>query len=155
MKPSRLVIIVLVSVIVIASAVTVALFLASSARNTSSITNSTTALPSECVKPSGGFLIVASNRGYNDSVDHGVPTNKWPVITVQQGQTVNITVCNTDFQTHGFQIAHYYDNDIFTVVPGQAIDVSFVASEKGDFQIYCEIPCTIHWAMQSGELIVN
>jgi len=154
MRQSQLAIVALVGVIVIGAAVTVALFLASSGRNTTS-TASTGSLPAGCVKPPGGFLVVASGRGYNDSVDHGVPENSWPVLTVQQNQTVNITVCNTDFQAHGFQVTHYYDNTIVSIVPGQVIHVSFVANEKGDFRIYCEIFCTIHWAMQSGELIVT
>jgi len=150
-KPNRLVIIALVATIAIAAGVTVALFLASGGKNPSSATT----FPPGCVKPPGGFLVIASNKGYNDSVDHGVPTNSWPVIMVQQGTTVNITVCNTDFQAHGFQVTHYYDSSIVTIVPGQAIHVSFVADEKGDFRIYCDIFCTIHWAMQSGELIVS
>jgi len=155
MKLNRALIIVFVSVVVIGSAATVALFLATGGRNSSTASGSTTALPSGCVKPQGGFLVIASGQGYNDSVDHGVPNNSWPVLTVQQNQTVNITVCNTDFQAHGFQVTHYYDSAIYSIVPGQVIHVSFVANEKGEFRIYCEIFCTIHWAMQSGELIVN
>ena len=151
MKPNRLVIIALVATIVIAAGVTVALFLASAGKSSSS----STTFPNGCVKPPGGFLVIASSKGYNDSVDHGVPSNSWPIITVQQGTTVNITVCDTDFQAHGFQVTHYYDNSIVTIVPGQVIHVSFLANEKGDFRIYCEIFCTIHWAMQSGELIVT
>jgi heme/copper-type cytochrome/quinol oxidase subunit 2 len=101
------------------------------------------------------FLIVASVDGYNDSVDHGAPSNPWPVIQVSKGTMVNITVTNTDHQTHGFQITHYYDSSIFSVAPGQTIHVTFVADQKGTFKIYCSIFCTVHWAMQSGELIVS
>jgi FtsP/CotA-like multicopper oxidase with cupredoxin domain len=107
------------------------------------------------MKPSGGFLIVASANGYNDSIDHGVPQNPWPIIRVQKGTTVTISVYNSDHQAHGFQIAHYLDGSINSVAPGQTFKVSFVADETGTFQIYCNIFCTIHWAMQSGELVVT
>ena len=100
-------------------------------------------------------LIVASITGFNDSVDHGVPQNHWPVVHVSKGTMVNITVMNVDKQSHGFQIAHYYDNSIVTIAPGQTIRVSFLANVAGTFQIYCSIPCTVHWAMLSGELIVS
>ena len=116
---------------------------------------STSTLPTGCVKPSGGFLVIASKDGFNDSIDHGVPAKWWPLINVTQGQTVNITVCNTDFQAHGFQVAHYYDTYIVTVVPGQIVHVSFVANQAGKFRIYCNIFCSIHWAMQSGLLTVT
>ena len=112
-------------------------------------------LPPYCTKPTGGYLIVASAKGYNDSVDHGVPANSWPVINVQRGSTVTITVCDTDAQAHGFQVTHYLDNKIETVSPGQAITVTFVADQTGRFKIYCSIFCTVHWAMQSGLLVVS
>lgn len=112
-------------------------------------------LPSYCLKPSGGFLIVASARGYNDSVDHGVPANSWPVISVQKGATVTIVVCNTDVQAHGFQVTHYLDSRIETVSPGRALVFSFIADQTGSFRIYCSIFCTVHWAMQSGLLVVS
>jgi hypothetical protein len=112
-------------------------------------------LPPGCTKPPGGFLIVASNLGYNDSIGHGAPEKPWPIVHVNEGQTVNITVCNTDVQAHGFQITHYFDSSIETVVPGQVMKVSFVANQAGIFQIYCSIFCSIHIYMQSGQLIVD
>jgi hypothetical protein len=139
---------VLVVVLIGASATTV-FYLASKGR-----TFTTTTLPGNCVKPADGFLVVASSRGYNDSIDHGVPVNSWPIINVTQGQTVNIAVCNTDFQAHGFQISYYYDSSVITVVPGQVLHVSFVASKSGEFRIYCNIFCSIHPFMQSGLLNV-
>ena len=101
------------------------------------------------------FVIIANANGFNDSVDHGVPQNSWPVIQVPQGTTVNITVINDDHQAHGFQITHYFDSTIETVSPGQKLTVTFVASEVGDFRIYCSIFCTVHAFMQSGELTVT
>jgi hypothetical protein len=32
---------------------------------------------------------------------------------------------------------------------------SFVATQTGDFTIYCDIPCTIHPYMQTGLLTVS
>lgn len=112
-------------------------------------------LPAGCVKPEGGYLVVAAFNGFNDSIDHGVPTNPWPVIAVQRGTNVTITVCNADAQPHGFQIAHYYDGKIVTLDAGQVMTVSFIAGQQGSFQIYCSIECSIHWAMISGELEVS
>ena len=130
-----------------------------SATYLSDLSRNSSTLPPGCAKPAGGFLIIAGdspgNVGYNDSEGHGAPTNPWPIITVQKGTTVNITVCNTDRQAHGFNISHYYDSSIETVAPGQVIRVQFVADEAGTFRIYCAIFCTIHVFMQSGELIVE
>jgi nitrous oxide reductase len=107
------------------------------------------------VKPADGFLIIASELGFNDSIDHGVPSNHWPVVNARQGQNVTIVVCNSDpAQPHGFQIDNYYDARLVAIAPNQALKISFVASKVGTFRIYCNIPCTVHWAMQSGELVV-
>jgi heme/copper-type cytochrome/quinol oxidase subunit 2 len=98
-----------------------------------------------------------SRYGYNDSVLEGAgPTKAWPVITVLQNATVNITVCNADtVEAHGFQISNYFDSEIVSVVPGQVIHVSFVATKAGEFRIYCAIFCSIHLFMEYGELRVN
>ncbi len=110
----------------------------------------------ECVRPQGGYLIIASSRGFNDSVDHlnAAPTAPWPILSVHRGDTVSIVVCNTDTSAHGFQIDHYYANGIVSVAPGKSITVTFVASESGTFRVYCQIPCPIHIFMQDGELVV-
>jgi heme/copper-type cytochrome/quinol oxidase subunit 2 len=124
--------------------------------NRTTTSTSTTTLPPGCVKPADGFLIIASQLGYNDSVEHGVPQNSWPVIDVKLGENVSIVVCNADpAQSHGFQIDHYYDARLVAVASGQVLTVSFTADVAGTFRVYCNIPCTIHWAMQSGELIVS
>jgi hypothetical protein len=145
---NRKAIIVVLAVVLIGAGVTFTFYMFSEGRTT------TISPPAGCVKPTGGFLIIASNKGYNDSVDHGVPAKNWPVLNVTQGQTVDITVCNTDFQAHGFQVTYYYDSTIVTVVPGQILHVSFVATKAGEFRIYCNIFCSIHWTMQSGLLNV-
>ena len=115
-------------------------------------------LPAGCVKPPGGFLIIQSKYGYNDSILEGAsPGKAWPVITVQQGQTVNITVCNIDkTQSHGFQISNYYDGSIVAVGPDVVLHVPpFVADKVGTFQIFCAIFCSIHLFMQYGQLRVT
>jgi len=118
-------------------------------------TTAATKLPAGCIKPAGGFLIVASLQGYNDSIDHGVPANNWPVMDAKLGQNVTIVVCNADpSQAHGFQIEHYYDDRLVSLAPGQVLKVSFMANEAGTFRVYCEILCSVHWAMQNGQLII-
>jgi hypothetical protein len=112
-------------------------------------------LPAGCTRPEGGFLVIASSHGYNDSIDHGAPNKSWPVITVAKGSTVNITVCNTDTYAHGFNIHHYFDRYVESVAPHGVIHISFVANVNGTFQIYCLIPCEVHIFMQSGELLVT
>jgi len=112
-------------------------------------------LPPGCAKPADGFVIIASDTGYNDSIGHGAPQKNWPIVTVKQGQNVTIVVCNIDVQAHGFQITHYYDQNRVTITPGQVIRVNFVANRAGSFDIYCEIFCSIHVYMQSGLLNVT
>jgi len=117
---------------------------------------SAASLPKGCFKPADGYLVVMNNYGYNDSVLEGAgPSKSWPVISVPQNTTVNITVCNADpAETHGFQISNYYDSKIVAVSPGDVIHVSFTATKVGSFRIYCAIFCTIHPFMEDGELQV-
>jgi hypothetical protein len=114
-------------------------------------------LPAGCVRPDGGFLIIASRYGYNDSVLVGAgPSKAWPIITVTQGQMVNITVCNVDdSQSHGFQVGSYFDSTIESIAPGHVLNVSFIATKAGTFQIYCAIFCSIHLFMTYGQLRVS
>jgi heme/copper-type cytochrome/quinol oxidase subunit 2 len=114
-------------------------------------------LPQGCVRPAGGYLIIANQYGYNDSVLQGAgPTKAWPVIDVSQGQDVKITVCNVDpIQSHGFQVGNYDDKTVHSIAPGQVLTVSFLANTAGDFPIYCAIFCTIHLFMEYGQLRVS
>jgi len=116
-----------------------------------------TNLPQGCYKPANGFLVVMNSYGYNDSVLEGAgPSKSWPVISVLQNATVNITVCNADtVEAHGFQISNYYDSKIVALVPGEVIHVSFTATKVGSFRIYCAIFCAIHPFMENGELRVT
>ncbi len=114
------------------------------------------ALPAGCVRPADGFLVILSQYGYNDSILQGAGLSKpWPVMNVTEGETVSIEVCNVDVEAHGFQIAHYVDGSINVVGPGEVLNFTFVASQSGNFQIYCAIPCNIHFFMQFGQLRVT
>lgn len=129
-------------VVVVLVAIATALFISGGGlRLLTAPSGSTTTLPSGCIKPAGGFLLITTDGGWNDSLQHGVP---WPVITVSQGTNVTIVVCNLDNQAHGFQVRHYYDSHIAAMAPGQVLTVSFVASQQGTFAIYCSIFCSIH-----------
>jgi hypothetical protein len=112
------------------------------------------ALPSGCARPAGGFLIVGSSMGYNDSVAHGAPVKPWPILDVADGSEVAITVCNTYAEPLGFQVAHYLDSEIESINPGQAITVRFLADETGTFSIYCSVLSPIHVYLQGGEVNV-
>jgi len=150
LNPNKRIILVLLVVVLLGAGATTALYVVSRGGSGGSRT-----LPSNCVKPSGGFLVVASDTGFNDSIGHGAPEKNWPILAVQQGQNVTIVVCNIDVQAHGFQITHYDDQNEVTIVPGQVYKVSFIADKLGSFQIYCDIFCSIHVYMQSGLLNVT
>ena len=151
---SRRLLIVLTGIIITANFGIIAIMLPD--LNVVSTSTTTQALPAGCVKPAGGFLIIASQLGFNDSVDHGVPENNWPVMNVRLGQNVTIVICNADpSQAHGFQVDHYYAAQLVSIASGQVLRVNFITSQAGSFRVYCQIFCTIHWAMQSGQLVVT
>jgi len=100
------------------------------------------------------FVIVANERGYNDSIDHGVPQNYWPVLCVQQGNTITIKVENTGSEPHGFAIDHYYPQGV-SLVEGNNLTITFIADQKGAFLIYCTVLCAVHPWMLSGLLVVR
>ncbi len=106
-----------------------------------------------CAKSAEGFLIVASNMGYNDSATKG--NASWPIITVQKDTIVNIIVYNADTQTHGFQISHYLVSPTESIPSGQKLNISFCANEGGIFRIYEGIMSSIDILMQNGELAVT
>lgn len=112
-------------------------------------------LPAGCVRPSGGFLVIASSLGYNDSIVHGAPAVSWPVLDVAVGSNVSIAVCNVYALPVGFQITHYLDDRVVSVAPGHTIEVSFLANELGVFYIYCSVFNPIHIFLQSGKVVVT
>jgi hypothetical protein len=116
--------------------------------------NALSILPAGCVKPLGGFLIIASSLGYNDSISHGAPSKSWPVLDVTRGTDVTITVCNTYSQTVGFQVEHYLSQTTETVPPDRVITVNFLANQAGSFVIYCTTFSAIHVYLQGGAVNV-
>lgn len=153
MVSQRYTVILLAAILVAAAAIAA---VALPGLNKTTTTTSSVSLPSGCTKPANGFLIVANLLGFNDSVDHSVPQNSWPVMMVHLGQNVTIVVCNADpTQPHGFQVSSYYDARLISIPPGQVLTVSFLADKVGTFRVYCSIPCSVHWAMLSGELLVS
>ncbi len=116
-------------------------------------TTSATSIPPYCVRPLGGFLIVVSKYGYNDSILQGAgPGKPWPIVTVSQGQLVRIAVCNTDIESHGFQVATYVQGTVNTIRPGEEQNFTFTANQEGTYGIYCAIPCDLHVFLQYGQL---
>lgn len=107
---------------------------------------------SGCTKPEGGFLVLVTGRGFNGSLDHN---SSWPTITVGRGSSVSIVVCNNDDVAHGFQIDRYYAGSLVSMAPKTSISVTFVADQAGDFRIFCQIPCPIHFGMLNGKLTVS
>ena len=100
------------------------------------------------------FLIIANERGYNDSIDHGVPENYWPVLCAKQGSTVTVVVENTGSEPHGFSIDNYYPQGVSLQV-GQNLTITFIAAKSGAFLIYCTVLCAVHPWMLSGLLVVK
>ena len=152
MSRRSLVVILAVCLAVAASAVAIAV---PSLNRVSSTTQTTsTTLPPGCVKPVGGFLIIASELGYNDSRAHGAPAESWPILQITQGTDVNITVCNTYVAPVGFQVQHYLQSQVETILPNSVVSISFVANETGSFSIYCAVFSAIHLYLQGGVLEV-
>ncbi len=98
--------------------------------------------------------IGSSYEGINGSAFH--QNTNWPVITVYQGQKVTIHVvnCPSSPEPHGFAIGHYFPNGV-ELSPNQQYTLSFVASTKGRFTVFCNVYCAIHPLMQNGELLVK
>jgi FtsP/CotA-like multicopper oxidase with cupredoxin domain len=118
-------------------------------------TSSATSVPAYCVRPAGGFLIVVSQYGYNDSILQGAgPGKPWPIVIATQGQLVRISVCNTDIESHGFQVATYVQSTVNIIKPGEEQDFTFTANQEGTYGIYCAIPCDLHVFLQYGQLRV-
>lgn len=159
MVSNRRIVLVLLVVALIGAAATASLYVLTLEKGTQSTSGQNT-YPPGCTKPAGpdGFLLIASHLGWNDSELEGAgvtPGVVWPKMTVTEGSTVDITVCNTDVQTHSFNMATYLDTPINTIAPQQVLHFSFVADQAGTFQVFCEVPCSIHIYMLSGQLIVT
>ncbi len=85
------------------------------------------------------------------------------IMVVNQGDTVNLTVRNTDDMPHGFALAAYgidaavqpgQDLSDGTIAPEDTSIQPFIASTAGVFRFLCTVPCGPgHWEME-GSLIV-
>lgn len=110
---------------------------------------------SGCNRPEGYIAVIIDSQGFNDSAILLKNHEHWPIISTSQGETVRIYVCNTDkVSAHGFAIEGYFDSGI-VLAPGQSYTLSFVADKRGNFTIYCNVFCPVHWAMTSGILFVT
>src|SRR5262245_63362858 len=98
--------------------------------------------------------MIADEKGYNDSIDHNVPKNYWPILCVHLGDTFEITVVNQGSEPHGFAIGHYYEAGI-SLPQGNRMTLTFTADRAGSFLIYCTILCAVHPWMLSGLLVVD
>lgn len=110
---------------------------------------------SPCAGISGvtrNFTIIASPNGYNDSSEH---TGSWPQMTVNRCDLVNITIVNNDVQTHGFAIAYYATKGTEVIGQQTYYFPIFQATRAGEFQVYCNVFCTVHKLMQNGLLTVS
>ncbi len=85
------------------------------------------------------------------------------IMVVNQGDTVNVTVRNTDDMPHGFAIAAYnisvgvdpgQDQPNGTVLPVNTSVDPFVASNAGIFSFLCTSPCGPGHFEMLGQLIV-
>jgi len=101
------------------------------------------------------FTITEDVNGYNDSALHlgSWPAKPWPVMNAHQCEMVTIKIVNIDTQTHGFAIDFYATRGT-EIQGGQSVTVQFLASKAGQFRVYCNVPCSIHWSMLYGSLDV-
>lgn len=110
-----------------------------------------------CAVPPGYILIIANERGFNDSLSHqqANPSAPWPVIRARVGQTLNLIVCNDDaVATHGFAIEYYLQAGV-AIAAHSSFKLSLTLDKAGSFWIYCSIPCPSHQWMLQGRLIVS
>ncbi len=85
------------------------------------------------------------------------------VMVVNQGDTINVTVRNTDDMPHGFAIAAYnmsvganpgQDQPNGTILPVTTSIDPFVASNAGIFRFLCTSPCGAGHFEMVGQLVV-
>jgi heme/copper-type cytochrome/quinol oxidase subunit 2 len=85
------------------------------------------------------------------------------VIVVNQGDTVNVSIRNTDDMPHGFAIAAYdlnvavqpgTDQPDGSIAPYTTVIQSFTASKAGVFRWFCTTPCGPGHLEMVGQLVV-
>jgi nitrous oxide reductase len=115
----------------------------------------TMAVGANCTSYASTFTVVASESGYNGSINHGAPSKPWPILCAHEGEQIKITVVNDDtVEPHGFAISNYLEAGV-TVLPGHTSTITLVADSPGEFKIYCNVICAVHPYMQSGVLVVS
>src|SRR6267143_5951811 len=102
------------------------------------------------------FTIIENLNGYNDSAYHPGSwlTKPWPAMNVHQCEMVVIKIMNKDTQTHGFAVDFYALRGT-EIQGGQSLDVQFLATKAGQFRVYCNTLCSVHWSMLYGTLNVS
>ena len=102
------------------------------------------------------FTIIENVNGYNDSVVHqgSWGSKPWPVMSVRQCEMVVIKIMNADTQTHGFAVDFYALRGT-EIQGGQSLTVQFLATKAGQFRVYCNTLCSVHWSMLYGTLNVS
>jgi len=112
--------------------------------------------PANVPSTSAYFVVVMASKGltagFNGSMFHSGP---WPMMNVTLGEGVWIhLVSNDTIQSHGFAIVTYFNRGL-VLGPGECNDVTFTANQLGSFRVYCFVICTVHPAMQNGEVNVS
>lgn len=73
-------------------------------------------------------------------------------ITVTEGDTVKLAITSADV-AHGFALPDFGVSE--TIEPGKTTAVEFVASKKGTFSFFCNVPCGSGHGSMRGQLVVN
>ncbi len=94
--------------------------------------------------------------GEGETVEINMIAKQWSfepsTITVNEGDTVLLHIESTDV-THGISIPEFevYEN----LIPGETVDIQFVADKKGTFTFSCSVYCGSGHNYMTGQLIVN
>lgn len=73
-------------------------------------------------------------------------------ITVNQGDTVKLTIESIDV-AHGFALPTFGVNE--ELVPGETVNIEFVADKKGTYTFFCSVQCGAGHSDMKGTLIVQ
>jgi FtsP/CotA-like multicopper oxidase with cupredoxin domain len=111
-----------------------------------------------CIGTSGtsrSFTIIADLNGYNNSKTMASQggLGPWPVMNVSRCDNVTINLANNDTQSHGLAVGSYTGE--YSIAPGQTISVHFTANRTGHWRVFCTILCSVHDYMQNGQLNVT
>lgn len=89
-------------------------------------------------------------------VEISMIAKKWSfepaTITVNEGDTVLLHVESIDV-THGLKMLDFEVDE--NLIPGETVDIQFVADKKGTFTFSCSVYCGSGHNYMTGQLIVN